>query len=228
MKQVKGMTMWKASFGILMMMLSSTEAWQGMNIANCHHLKTKVIEPASKVVACATLSLALVLLPTTQAWATQPTDTAAQITLQRLPPTSINVQIDDLPVVGKLLSGVYSKVPDSVEVAKPSIVVKSPSDKAKAIQNLVKNGHLEFDVSGTINTHLDIDVSADRPKVMNVRIASDIIPKLPFKNLASSTQTSPTGGKESAWNMVTNMGSGETYYYNEKTGLTQYERPIKL
>ena len=217
--------MWKVCLLCLSLTVSSVQAWQ-VNQIDSTYIRKRVAEPASKAFMSAVLSTALVLLPPSQAMASS--DTAAQVTLQSLPPKSINVQIKDLPVVGKLLSGTYSKVPDNVEIAKPSIVIKSPTDKTKAIQNLVKNGHLEFDVSGTVNTHLDIDVAADKAKVMSVRVASDLIPKLPFKNLASSSQSSPTGGKESAWNMVTNMGSGETYYYNEKTGLTQYERPAKF
>eukprot|EP00977_Amphora_coffeiformis_P019134 scaffold6915_cov170-Amphora_coffeaeformis.AAC.11 len=153
-------------------------------------------------------------------------DTAAQISLNSIPPNSVSVQIKDLPVIGKLASGVYSKVPDSIEIKKPSIVIQSPKDKSKAIQNIVKTGHLEFDVSGVISTHLDIDVAAEKAGVMNVRIASDLIPKLPFKNAASFAGASvPTGGKESPWNMVMNMGTGEVYYYNEKSGVTQYTKP---
>ena len=153
-------------------------------------------------------------------------DTAARITLNSIPPNSISVQIKDLPVIGKLTSGVYSKVPDSIEIKKPSIVIQSPKDKGKAIQNIVKTGHLEFDVSGVINTHLDIELAAEKAGVMNVRIASDLIPKLPFKNSASFPGgSSLTGGKESPWNMVMNMGTGEVYYYNEKSGVTQYSKP---
>lgn len=134
----------------------------------------------------------------------------------------------DLPVIGKVVSGVYSKLPDTAPAVKsPSITIQSPTDKAKAIQNIVKTGHLEFDVSGVVNTHMDIDVAAAKAGVMNVRIASDLIPKLPFQNAASfAGGDSPTGGKESPWNMVQNMGTGETYYYNEKTGVTQYAKPV--
>lgn len=154
--------------------------------------------------------------------------TAAQVSLNALPPSSISVQIGDLPVVGKLLSGTYTKVPDGSIKTKPSVTIQSPKDKVNAIKEIATSGHLEFDVSGILNTHLDVDVAADESGVAKVRIASNLIPKLPYKNLASSSQTSPTGGKESPWNMVTNMGSGETYYYNEKTGVTQYQKPDKI
>lgn len=153
--------------------------------------------------------------------------TAAQISLNSLPPSSISVEIGDLPVIGNLLSGTYTKISDG-SVKSPSITIKSPKDKVAAVKELATAGHLEFDVSGLLGTHLDVDVAADEAGVAKVRVASQLIPKLPFKNLASASSSSPTGGKESPWNMVTNMGSGETYYYNEKSGVTQYERPDKF
>lgn len=181
--------------------------------------------PAAPFLTAAALSLLLAQQPAMAA----SSETAAQISLNSIPPTSISVQIKDLPVIGKLASGVYSKVPSGVAVdskEKPSIVIKSPSDKTKAIQNIVTTGHLEFDVSGLFNTHLDVDVAAEKAGILNVRVASDLIPKLPFQNAASfAGSNSPTGGKESPWNMVKNMGTGEVYYYNEKTGVTQYAKP---
>ena len=185
-------------------------------------------DKAAAPVATAMLSALLVTQPAFGE-AFVPSDTAAQISLNSIPPNSINVQIKDLPVIGKLASGVYSKVPDSSVDAKKkpaSIVIQSPSDKGKAIQEIVKTGHLEFDVTGVITTHLDVDVAAEKAGILNVRVASDLIPKLPFQNAASfAGGNSPTGGKESPWNMVKNMGTGEVYYYNEKTGVTQYAKP---
>ena len=152
---------------------------------------------------------------------------AAQITLNEIPPKSILVDIPDLPVVGGLLSGTYTKVPSASVKGKPSITIKSPPNKVKAIADIATGGHLEFDVGGKIKTHLDVDVAADEPGVARVRVASNLIPPLPFKNLASASGT-PTGGKESEWNIVSNMGSGETYYFNMKTGVTQLARPDKI
>ena len=134
-------------------------------------------EKAGAPLAAIALSLLVVntqpaLAATATATATT-SDTAAQVSLNSIPPNSVSVQIKDLPVIGKLASGVYSKVPDSIEIKKPSIVIQSPKDKSKAIQNIVKTGHLEFDVSGVINTHLDIDVAAEIAGLLNVRIASD-------------------------------------------------------
>lgn len=118
-------------------------------------------------------------------------------------------------MVGNLLSGTYTKVADG-SIKQPSVTIKSPSDKVKAISEIATGGHLEFDVSGLLSTHLDVDVSADEPGVAKVRVASGLIPKLPFKNLASGSEGSPTGGKPSPWNMVTNMGSGGTSHESIK------------
>jgi hypothetical protein len=148
---------------------------------------------------------------------------AAQISLESLPPATISVQIGDLPIIGSLLSGTYTKVPDGTIGGKPSVVIKSPADKISAIKAFVGGGHLEFDVKGLINTHLDLDVGAVEPGVAKVRIASNLIPVLPFKNEA--TLSSKPSGKATPWAVVTNMGSGESYFYNEDTGVSQYERP---
>ena len=180
---------------------------------------------AAAATAAATAALTAILSTgTLPAFAS---DTAAQISLQQLPPTSVSIEIGDLPVIGNLVSGTYTKVPDG-SVAKPSIVIKSPKDKVKAIGSIAKGGHLEFDVLGKVNTHLDVDVAADEFGTAKVVVQSNLIPKLPFKNQASSLIGTPTGGKESPWNIVTNLGSGESYYYNVKTGVTQAKQPADL
>jgi hypothetical protein len=175
--------------------------------------------------AAVAAALATTLVANDPAWASS---TAAQISLNSLPPANVNIAIQDLPVIGNLISGTYTKVA-SIK-GQPSVTIASPPDKVKAVQELATSGHLEFDVAGIIKTHLDVDVASDEAGVLKVRIASNLIPKLPFKNLASSSTSGGalTGGRASQWNMVTNMGSKETYYYNEKTGVTQYERPDKF
>jgi hypothetical protein len=177
--------------------------------------------------ATAAATAALSVLLSTATLPAFASDVAAQISLDRLPPTSISIQIGDLPVIGSLLSGTYSKVPDG-SIANPSVVIKSPKDKVKAISSIATGGHLEFDVGGKLSTHLDVDVAADEAGVAKVVVKSNLIPKLPFKNMASSMIGSPTGGKESQWNIVTNLGSGESYYYNVKSGVTQFDRPDKI
>jgi hypothetical protein len=140
--------------------------------------------------AAATAALSL-LLSTAPLPAAATSEAAAQISLNTLPPGSISVQIGDLPVIGRLVSGTYTKVPDG-SIAKPSITITSPTDKVKAIQSIATGGHLECDVKGIIQTHLDMDVAADEAGVAKIRVASGLIPKLPFHNLASSTAGSPT------------------------------------
>ena len=168
-------------------------------------------------------SLGFLLLAEPSAAATSAA--SAQIDLKTLPPNSISVQIRDLPVVGPLISGTYTKVPDG-SIKNPSVVIQSPKDKLQAVKAIATTGHLEFDVNGLIGTHLDVDIAADQAGVATVRVASPLIPKLPFQNAASANSRTVTGGKESPWSQVTNLGSGESYYYNEKTGVTQYERPF--
>jgi hypothetical protein len=169
--------------------------------------------------AAAAVAISVLLSTTEPAMATS--KTAAQISLDSLPPATISVQIQDLPVVGNLLSGTYTKV-DKIE-GKPSIVIKSPADKLAAVQSIATGGHLEFDINGLINTHMDVDVGADEPGVAKVRVASNLIPKLPFKNAATMPES--FSGKKTPWNVVTNMGTGSTYYYNEETGDSQFEKP---
>jgi hypothetical protein len=178
----------------------------------------------------ATLALSTILATTTcMSLPAFASDVAAQISLDRLPPTSISIQIGDLPVVGSLLSGTYTKVTDG-SIKDPSITIKSPKDKVKAISSIATGGHLEFDVGGKVSTHLDVDIAADEAGTAKVVVKSNLIPKLPFKNMASSINggTPISGGKESQWNIVTNLGNGESYYYNAKSGVTQFSRPDKL
>jgi hypothetical protein len=186
-------------------------------------------QPAAAAVAATGILSALLLTGTPVALANDAT--SAQITLNSLPPSSVEISIGDLPVIGSLVSGTYTKVPDGSlgKGYKPSVVITSPSDKVKAIADIATSGHLGFDVHGSfINTHLDVDVATDEAGVARVRVASPLIPKLPFKNLASASGGTAKGGKASPWKMVTDMGNGESYYYNEQTGVTQIARPDKF
>jgi hypothetical protein len=182
-----------------------------------------------KSVAALALSTIFVTTTTCLTSPAYASDVAAQISLDRLPPTSISIQIGDLPVVGSLLSGTYTKVSDG-SIKDPSITIKSPKDKVKAISSIATGGHLEFDVGGKLSTHLDVDIAADEAGTAKVVVKSNLIPKLPFKNMASSINggTPISGGKESQWNIVTNLGNGESYYYNAKSGVTQFSRPDKI
>ena len=154
--------------------------------------------------------------------------TAGQISLNSIPPTSVKVDIRDLPVIGDVLSGTYTRVSDASVISPlpASVSIKSPQDKIAAIKAAATGGHLEFDVDGLVATHVDIDVAADEAGVLTARVSSPLIPKLPFKNSASSAPK--VGGKESDWSAVTNLGSGKVYYYNSVTDETTYEKPSKI
>jgi hypothetical protein len=107
------------------------------------------------------------------------------VSLTSLPPTSIDVEIGDLPVVGKLLSGVYTKV-GSIPASQPAaIIIESPKNKLQAVKSAAGSGHLEFDVDGVLSTHLDVDIAADKGGVATIKVRSSLIPALPFKNSAS-------------------------------------------
>ena len=185
---------------------------------------------ARTAVGAATLAVLLTVGTPSPAFASS---TAAQIYLDQIPPTTISIEINDLPIVGNLLSGTYAKVDKQTALINkniaPSVVIKSPKDKVKAISEAA-GGHIEVDIAGKagLKTHLDVDVAADEAGVARVRIASDLIPPLPFKNLASSSTSSSKVGQASRWQVVTNMGSGESYYFNSKTGVTQFEKPDKI
>jgi hypothetical protein len=87
---------------------------------------------------------------------------------------------------------------------------------------------LEFDVKGLLSTtHLDVDIATNEAGLASVKVASSLIPKSPFKNSASSDCVKATG-KETHWFKVVNLGTGDAYYYNEKTGVSQLELPAKL
>mmetsp|Transcript_37028 Transcript_37028/g.84587 ORF Transcript_37028/g.84587 Transcript_37028/m.84587 type:complete len:246 (-) Transcript_37028:124-861(-) len=192
-------------------------------------LKTNLASPSGNGVAnkafaaAASASLAFVLAGSPLN-AEAASKTAGQISLNSIPPTSVNVDLKDLPVVGSLVSGTYTRVDDK-DVSSPSISIKSPKDKIGAIKAVATGGHLELDLDGILATHVDIDLAADTAGTLTAKVLSPLIPKLPFKNSASS---SPPKGKTSEWNAVTNMGDGETYYFNTKTQETTYDKPSKL
>ena len=175
--------------------------------------------------AAASASLAFVLIGSPlEASATS--KTAGQISLNSIPPTSVKVDVRDLPVIGDVLSGTYTRVSDASDKSPASVSIISPKDKVGAIRAAATGGHLEFDVDGLVATHLDIDVAADEAGVLTARVSSPLIPKLPFKNGASSAPK--VGGKASDWSSVTNLGDGKVYYYNSKTDETTYQKPSNI
>lgn len=141
-------------------------------------------------------------------------DTAAKIEINSVPPTSIHLDLTDIPIVGGMLSGTWAKV--GPLKSKPSVKVGSPKDKIGAIRKFLDHGRLEFDIAGMLTTHLDVDVEPNKRGQASVMFRSALIPKWPF------------GRARSDWNRVTNMGTGETYYFNNVSGEAQYEEPEEL
>lgn len=145
-------------------------------------------------------------------------ETAAQISLNSIPPNAL--QVKGVPIVG----GTYAMVDDR-DIASPSIIVELPKDKVGAIKSIL-GGHLEIDIGGILSTHVDVDLAADEAGVLTAKVSNPLIPKLPFKNIASSS--SGATGKESDWSSVTNLGDGDVYYFNTKTGETTFDKPSKI
>lgn len=141
-------------------------------------------------------------------------DMAAKIKIDSVPPTSIQLDLSDIPIVGGMISGTWAKVGPLKK--EPSVTVQSPKEKFNAIRNFLEFGRLEFDISGMLTTHLDVDIEANQKGVASVNFKSALIPKWPF------------GRSKSDWNRVTNLGTGETYYFNQVSGEAQYELPEEL
>lgn len=166
---------------------------------------------AWNTVTSAVLNFATSLAP--KQYNRPPSDRAARISVNRLPPDSIKVDLTDVPVIGKALSGVYAKVEESAVKSTPAITIASPKDKLDAIQTAADTGNLQFGLMGLLSTTLDIQLGPNQPGVAPIEIKSPLIPKWPF------------GRRKSEWNRVTNVGDGEIYFFNSKTGETQMEEP---
>ena len=139
---------------------------------------------------------------------------SAHITVHRLPPDSIQVDLSDVPIVGRALSGTFAKVKNG-GVAKPSVVISSPNDKWGALQDVNDKGSLNFGLSGIFQSIIQVQFEPNRPGVAPLEIRSPLIPKLPFGQQRH----------KSDWNKVQNMGNGDTYYFNARTGEVQDEEP---
>lgn len=161
----------------------------------------------------ATLSLLASFVPPDT---TAGSDQAAKVTLQSFPPTTIQLDLSDIPLVGGMISGTWAKVAAPLKSNKPpSIVVASPTEKFGAIRNFLDRGRLEFDIGGLLTTQLKVDVEPnDQGGEALIRLSSKLIPKWPFGRTTKSN-----------WNRVTNMGNGETYYFDSVSGQAQYEEP---
>lgn len=167
-------------------------------------------------------------------------DTSAHIQINSVQPTAIEVSIGDLPIIGKLLSGTYARMDTEAVNAvgralgsetKRSVSITSPADKTAAIKELASKGHLEFDIDGVINTHVDVDVATVRPEELTVKVTSPLIPTLPFKNKANALENDlklKKDGKPSDWVVEINLGDGSSVFKNSKTGASQLNRPANI
>lgn len=144
----------------------------------------------------------------------QPSDRAARVRIHRLPPNSIQLDIRDVPIIGKALSGTYVKT--QREPNNPAVTISSPRDKLKAIETATDTGKLEFGLFGLLQSYVDLQLEPNRPGKAPVTLKSPLIPQWPFSK------------QPSHWNKVTNMGNGETYYFNEQTGETLLEEPRQI
>lgn len=116
----------------------------------------------------------------------------------------------DLPVLGRF--GVSpSKAKPTVKVSGDLLgtALSAKDGKVKVTVSTPKIGPLP----ALDDEVLDIRI-ASSPGTVGVSISNPAIPKL------------PVGGGTSDWNVVQNLGSGATYYFNSKTGVTQYTNPV--
>eukprot|EP00977_Amphora_coffeiformis_P012821 scaffold3240_cov187-Amphora_coffeaeformis.AAC.16 len=141
---------------------------------------------------------------------TEHNERAARIIVSKFPPDSIQVDLSDVPIVGRALSGTFAKVK---AVSQPSVVISSPQDQFGALRQASDEGSLNFGLSGILQSNVDVKFEPNRPGVAPIEIKSPLIPKWPFAK------------RKSDWNKVQNLGNGDTYYFNSRTGEIQYEEP---
>ena len=116
----------------------------------------------------------------------------------------------DLPVLGRF--GVSpSKAKPTVKVSGDLVgtALSAKDGKVKVTVSTPKIGPLP----ALDDEVLDIRI-ASSPGTVGVSISNPAIPKL------------PVGGGTSDWNVVQNLGSGATYYFNSKPGVTQSANPV--
>ena len=109
--------------------------------------------------------------------------------------------------IGVKLPGDLKGAADGALKGDLALVVKSPA----LAFNLPLLGKLSLPALDNERFDIDIFTSAGRAVI---EVKNDNIPALPFP-----------GKKSSPWQAISNLGNGETYYFNTKTGVTQYEYP---
>ena len=109
--------------------------------------------------------------------------------------------------IGVKLPGDLKGAADGALKGDLALVVKSPAMSF----NVPLLGKLS--IPAINNERFDIDITTSAGRAV-IEVKNDNIPALPFP-----------GKKSSQWQAISNLGNGETYYYNTKTGATQYEYP---
>jgi len=149
-------------------------------------------------------------------------DRAACVEINRLPPQSVQIDLRNVPLVGPALSGTYTKVPTTATKSasnKPSVVISSPKDQWGAAREAAERGNLEFRLRGLFESFVDIKLEPNEAGVAPVQIRSPLIPQWPWAKQRKKRR------RPSDWHRVTNLGNGEVYYFNARTGQSQYEAP---
>mmetsp|Transcript_16747 Transcript_16747/g.23654 ORF Transcript_16747/g.23654 Transcript_16747/m.23654 type:complete len:241 (-) Transcript_16747:37-759(-) len=234
---------WRVALFVLTMVLVSPDitaaympVYPGRKLIN----KVKTLS-AKSIASFAMVSTVFGFLGVDPSFA-ESSSTAAQIQINSVPPANVQLNISDLPVLGKLLSGTYARLDTGAYNAagnalsgtggtsrrQASVSIYSPADKSTAIKELATKGHLEFDISGVVTTHVNIDAATLKPGELIVKIESPLIPSLPFKNSINSFEKTRKGTKPSNWVMVTNLGDGSISYQNTKTGVIQSDMPTDI
>jgi len=183
---------------------------------NTNDVTQDKVKPFGAATATAALAFLLAVAP-------QPalaSNAAAQVTVKSFPPSSLQLDARGLPVVGGAVSGRYAMVDDK-NMGSPSITIEAPKNVQSLLSGL-SGGHVELDLKGLVASHFDVDIAATSGEA-TVKVRSDLIPPLPFKNSANTE--AKVSGKKSDWSKVVNMGDGSVYYYNEMTDQSQFNAP---
>jgi hypothetical protein len=158
---------------------------------------------------------------------------ALGIEVNSLPPISKDLKASvGIPGVKPVFGGAMVDLEAKVDLKKKGsgdIALKLPGDLKGAANGALK-GHVaavlktpplnvavpvlgKISVPALNNERFDIDISTTAGRAV-IEVKNDLIPAIPFP-----------GKKKSDWQAVQNLGSGETYFYNTKTGVSQYEYP---
>ena len=85
----------------------------------------------------------------------------------------------------------------------------------------------KYSVKGTIYDPLNLASTYDNNWLREAEIKHGRVCMLAFAGyVANDAGIKFPGKKASDWNIALNLGSGDAYYFNTKTGVTQFESPF--